>query len=173
MMRVKVLELGRLSLIFGSIFLLAAAMPVHGGSDGECLDFEKFFSGPVDEKGKSSWSVIHEYYERYVKLTPNCDDGVVGEGYSEMVSHTFAKKWNELPSFLDLGKKDKGFHTFALSHVDSTAEDDDLKAIIRNAIEQCPKEDRNVCLELKTRAQEALGNSMEYGEPEKAKGENK
>jgi len=64
--------------------------------------------------------------------------------------------WTTLPRFAELARKDPGFRSFVLKHVDSTVSDDDLKKIKTIATTKCPRRLSTICADLAKEADAAL-----------------
>lgn len=70
---------------------------------------------------------------RHQRIFAPCDDGVLGEGYSDAVAYLFSRRWDEFGVFVTLSKKYPAFQRWAVRHIDATASDEDLNKIIINA----------------------------------------
>jgi hypothetical protein len=99
-----------------------------------------------------SWGVLCASFHRY----RHCDDGGIGEGYSESVARILVDHWNTLPQLAQLEEKDAGFRAFVLKHLDATLNMDDVEKVKRNAKTRCPTGLRTVCNELAKQADTAL-----------------
>ena len=99
-----------------------------------------------------SWDALYKSY----KLYRQCDDGAVGEGYSESVARILSDHWNTLPELARLAGKDSEFRAFVIGHVDATLTMDDVRKIKKNAKTQCPMGLRTVCNDLAKQADAAL-----------------
>ena len=99
-----------------------------------------------------SWDALYKSY----KLYRQCDDGAVGEGYSESVARILSDHWNTLPELARLAGKDSQFRAFVIGHVDATLTMDDVRKITKNAKTQWPMGLRTVCNDLAKQADAAL-----------------
>ena len=99
-----------------------------------------------------SWDALYKSY----KLHRQCDDGAIGEGYSESVARILSDQWNTLPGLARLASKDSQFRAFVIGHVDATLNMDDVRKIRKNAKTQCPTGLRTVCNDLAKQADAAL-----------------
>ena len=99
-----------------------------------------------------SWDALYKSY----KLYRQCDDGAVGDGYSESVARILSDHWNTLPELARLARKDSQFRAFVIGHVDATLTTDDVRKIGKNAKTQCPMGLRTVCNDLAKQADAAL-----------------
>ncbi len=99
-----------------------------------------------------TWDKLYHSYLHY----SGCDDGSIGEGYSDSVVRLLARHWDTLPQALPLFANNAGFYKFALKHIDSTTVDDDLKMIRKNAIHSCPTGGSDYCVQIRKAAENAL-----------------
>ena len=99
-----------------------------------------------------SWPAVHDAFVRY----GHCDDGAIGEGFSESVVKMLAERWPQIDELRRLITTDAGFRTFVLRHVDPTAHERDLKRVVENAAQHCPPDAKALCTELERAAQNAL-----------------
>jgi hypothetical protein len=115
-----------------------------------CSDRE--FLAQLDKP--QDWNAVYAFVKRNL---PNCpDDGMYGEGYSDVVVHAFAKRWSYLPQLVSILACDPGFEAFALRHIDETADPQELKKTRLNATNRCPPDMEDLCKKIATRAAEAL-----------------
>jgi hypothetical protein len=99
-----------------------------------------------------TWDALYTSFKSYRQ----CDDGALGEGYSESVARLFVDRWNTLPQLSRLVRKDAGFRSFVLKHVDATLDTKDVQRIRRNARTRCPAGQREICNEVGKQAELAL-----------------
>lgn len=99
-----------------------------------------------------SWGALYKSFRLY----EHCDDGAVGEGYSESVARILADRWNTLPRLASLAQENVDFRRFVLKHVDATDDMNDLKKIKAKAQTQCPPRLRVLCDDLGMQADSAL-----------------
>ncbi len=89
----------------------------------------------------SSWPKLFRAYARYGA----CDDGAVGEGFSDSVTQllsTDGAGWRRLAGLV---KRDEQFLAFVLKHMDETMPQNRLVRIETNARSNCPREARRIC----------------------------
>src|SRR6266436_8553637 len=77
-----------------------------------------------------SWSALYASYKAY---TPECDDGFIGEGYSDAVVKLLSGRWAALDELAQLAREDPAFRRFAVRHVDATVDVADLRKVLTNA----------------------------------------
>jgi hypothetical protein len=106
-----------------------------------------------------NWDSLYRSY----KLYRQCDDGAIGEGYSESVVRILADHWNTLSRLVTLSRRDPRFRQFVLRHVDATTNPDDLKKIRINASTQCQPGLSAICADLAKRADAAIKEGESYG----------
>ncbi|WP_447800870.1 hypothetical protein [Pseudomonas kilonensis] len=80
-------------------------------------------------EARGDWSSLFKHQ----KVFASCDDGELGEGYSEAVANLFAKRWDQFDTFVSLAKTNPDFQSWAIQHIDATVSDDDLNRIILNS----------------------------------------
>jgi hypothetical protein len=99
-----------------------------------------------------SWDALYKSYKSYRQ----CDDGAIGEGYSESVARILVDHWNTLPRLAQLADKDAEFRAFAMQHVDVTLNVDDVEKVKTSAKARCPSGLRTLCSDLAKQADSAL-----------------
>lgn len=99
-----------------------------------------------------TWDKLYHSYLHY----SGCDDGSIGEGYSDSVVGLLAYHWDTLPQAFPLFSSDAGFHKFALKHIDSTTKYRDLKMVRAKAIHSCPAGGSEYCVQIRKAAENAL-----------------
>ena len=81
----------------------------------------------IDARG--NWSSLFKHQSVFA----SCDDGELGEGYSDAVANLFAQNWDQFATFVSLAKTHSAFKKWALRHIDATASDETLNRIISNS----------------------------------------
>ena len=99
-----------------------------------------------------SWGQAHQIFTRFGQ----CDDGAVGEGFSEAIAQLFIHDWQHVGTLVRLTGSDAGFKKFVLWHIDATLSEDELQAIVRNARTRCPAEDKSFCRAVENNALASL-----------------
>lgn len=91
-----------------------------------------------------------------------CDDGALGEGYSEAVVRLLAQRRGQIGTFAALGKAHPAFQRWVIRHIDATASDEELNSIIANAT-NCSGDAsvRNLCRTIRQTASDALSESAQ------------
>ena len=98
-----------------------------------------------------SWDALYKSYRSYRQ----CDDGAIGEGYSESVGRILVDHWNTLPRLTQLADEDARFRAFVMQHIDATLNMDDVERIKKSAKAQCPSGLRTLCRDLAKQADSA------------------
>lgn len=102
-----------------------------------------------------TWDKLYQSYLRY----SGCDDGSIGEGYSDSVVRLLAHHWEALPQALPLFAGNTGFYRFVLKHVDPTTANDDLMLIRTDTIHSCPTGGDEICVQIRKAAENALSEN--------------
>lgn len=111
----------------------------------------------VLSKDSHDWQSLREHHRRFFV----CDDGELGEGYSDAVVKLLSRKWSQFGTFAAIAKKDASFREWAVKHIDASASDNELRAIVDNA-STCKQRDlRDLCDVVKDSAQSALFESLD------------
>jgi hypothetical protein len=105
----------------------------------------------------STWDALYRSYKSY----RSCDDGFVGENYSESVARILVDRWNTLPRLGALARKNADFRRFVLKHVDASLDMTDVEKIKVKARTQCPQGLRILCDDLGKQADSALKEDAE------------
>jgi hypothetical protein len=96
------------------------------------------------ETGASSLLTWPQVYESY-KNFRQCDDGAVGEGYSDSIARLLSEQWNTVDELHRLTYRNKGFERFVLRHVDELMSPTQAEMIRKNAEDHCPSNVRQLC----------------------------
>lgn len=99
-----------------------------------------------------TWDTLYKSYRLY----GNCDDGAIGENYSESVARILVDQWSTLRRLASLVRKDANFRQFVLKHIDATLEMKDVEKIGTKAKTQCPRGLQPLCADLRKQATSAL-----------------
>jgi len=89
----------------------------------------------------NSWAAVHRSFARY----GHCDDGAIGEGYSDSVTILLADHWDALPQLTTLAAGDSTFRAFVLKHIDATVPSERLERIANHARSRCPRQHGDLC----------------------------
>ena len=92
----------------------------------------------------SSWHSIYAAYERYGR----CDDGAIAEGFTDSVVHLLATNWASLSDAQGLIAKNPSFRSFVVSHVNASADSDEIAQVAALAATRCPPSATSLCKEI-------------------------
>jgi hypothetical protein len=96
-----------------------------------------------------TWAAVQDAYTRF----GHCDDGSIGQGFSESITILLSQKWDRLNDLRRAVAKDKEFESFVIRHIDLTVPVERLEAIARYARQRCGKGEP-LCERIATRADE-------------------
>ena len=130
--------------------LCAAAQAATTCSKEEAANAERAASTVRD------WEAMYDAFHRF---SP-CDDGGVGEGFSDSVVRLLASRWDELHDLEHFAEANRHFRAFVLKHVDATASEKDLQRILGHT-KDCPGHARPICRDIENRARAALSELKE------------
>jgi hypothetical protein len=91
-----------------------------------------------------SWQSIYAAYERYGP----CDDGAIAEGFTDSVVHLLATNWASLSDAQSLIAQNPAFRSFVISHINASADSDEIAKIAVLASTQCPLSATSLCKEI-------------------------
>lgn len=149
-----------LVLTLAAVFLIAMSghFSVHAGDQCECAANEALTTA-------RTWFDLRMWFEQF----PKCDDGYLAEGVSEYVTSSLANRWSELPKLASQIKKNPPFQHFVFVHIDATADSDNLRLIVENATERCPRRAGSLCKAIANSARGALKDSGVAPAPDQAR----
>ena len=82
-----------------------------------------------------TWVAVKDAYARF----GHCDDGSIGQGFSESITILLSRKWDQLNDLRRFAAEDKKFESFVIGHIDLTVPVERLEVISRNARQRCGK----------------------------------
>jgi hypothetical protein len=91
-----------------------------------------------------SWSTVYASFRRYA----GCDDGAVGEGYSDSIAKLLSSHWREFEQLRELATRNSSFRSFVLRHVDELMTPEQATSIARNAEYHCPTKAKSLCRDI-------------------------
>lgn len=95
-----------------------------------------------------TWGQSYQQFKRYA----HCDDGAIGEGFSESISILLAEHWEDIAQLGKISRLNPAFLKFVIKHIDETLPADRLERIAKNAGTQCPLSLKKLCRDIKTAA---------------------
>ena len=139
------------------ISMIAAILTtsVRAGTRQDCRKAEKQVIQGTEPKG---WGSLYRLFKQF----GDCDDGAIGEGFSEDVAQLFSKQWAHLDALSRLTASDKAFEQFILRHIDATLSDDELKSIANNSKLHCPAGEKRFCRLVQAKVQSSLDELRDF-----------
>lgn len=113
-------------------------------SDSPICSKEEAYKAEIEATTVKDWEELYKSFKKY----GHCDDGAIGEGYSDSVGRLLSNKWNSTISLTKIIHYSPKFRTFVIKHIDETIPLDTLKIIFKNAKEKCPDECTDICNEI-------------------------
>ncbi len=130
--------------------LLVLATPALCLGDQSCSE-EEAISAESVTPFIESWSGLQRAFKQY----GHCDDGSIGEGFSETVARLITSSGPKLQELQSLSKTDPKFRSFVVRHVDATLLPGQLSAIERQMTHSCPRGAKALCNEITASARKA------------------
>ena len=119
------------------VVLVTIAAPLHAA---ECSRSDAIAAdAAVDHL--NDWNSIEAAFKQYAQ----CDDGAIGEGFSDAIVKLFANHWDQVPTLQALIDKDPNLEEFVVRHIDETADWDQVKQVRTLAFKSCPKGSDALC----------------------------
>ena len=108
----------------------------------------------IDESMKSNKYDAHAVKNAFKssQMSPGCDDGFYGEGFSDIVVKSLASDFSNV---IMAASEDKSLRDFVVKHIDSTTDWDDLDKVGSNAKRMCPETEMALCKTIGAKAVEA------------------
>ena len=100
------------------------------------------------------WPAIHDFYRKHLSTCP--DDGMYAEGYTDVVVHTLATDWSQLGQLALAVSSDSSFKRFVLRHIDASADEEELRSVLKSANSQCPRAHAVLCAQIAKAARTAI-----------------
>lgn len=105
------------------------------------------------KEARKSWKTLRVHQ----KVFAACDDGELGEGYSDAVVTLLAKNWSHFGQFVVLARDDAAFQRWTMKHIDASASTDDLRKIVEHTSHCTAKADeKELCKMIRESAEAAL-----------------
>jgi hypothetical protein len=98
----------------------------------------------------TSFNALHQSFKEFGA----CDDGAIGEGYSDSVARLLIIDWLKIASLQQAADADRPFGAFVLKHVDELMSPTQLEKIDELARLSCPKEAQKLCSAIKGRIEQ-------------------
>jgi hypothetical protein len=141
-------------IIIGSV----AGLFVISTAAGAQHDCGKAGKQVIEGPEPKNWDSLYRLFKRFGA----CDDGAIGEGFSEDVAQLFVKQWTHLDTLSRITASDKIFEQFVLRHIDPTLSNDELNSIENNSRLHCPKGQKRLCKLVQSRVQSSFEELHNY-----------
>jgi hypothetical protein len=99
-----------------------------------------------------TWMEVYGSYRRFVQ----CDDGAIGEGYSDSIANLLSDDWKDIDQLNQLVPRDAGFEKFVMRHVDELMSPTQQQKILNNSTAQCQTRATQLCSKIVARMNEAF-----------------
>lgn len=145
----SVKTLKKLAIMFLSLLLILFATNASAEPSRVCTEYEAKKAEMIVGKSRS-WNELYKNY----KLYSHCDDGAIGEGFSESVTLMLTKFWGQIVKLKPLIQKDEAFEAFIIKHIDETVPEKRLELVETLARNKCPRSVKILCEKIRSAAHE-------------------
>jgi phytoene dehydrogenase-like protein len=119
----------------------------------DCSD-SKALAAERDLDDLKTWADLHATFRKF----QGCDDGAIAEGWDDFVARMLARNWRTIADLQRLVARDSAFRLFVMRHISETADGNDLRQVLSNARDHCPRSARRLCVQIAAAARNALPN---------------
>lgn len=148
----------RNSIIF--LVLTCGLVACANAADKVCTR-EEAIQAETESSTLKDWDGVYQAFKRF----GHCDDGAIGEGYSDSVARLLASDWVHIEKANELTSRDKKFRRFVLHHIDELMSPDQAKMIGENARDHCPTSTTRLCKLIESRLSEVEQNIRQRRNP--------
>jgi hypothetical protein len=135
------------------VITMLVAFPIRASAKASTQDHcDEMQDKWLHQADPKTWSGLYRLFKEFGE----CDDGAIGEGFSEDVAQLFLKQWTHLDALSHFIASDKSFKTFVLQHIDATLDENELKAIDDNSRSHCPPGEAKLCRSIEIQARHSL-----------------
>jgi hypothetical protein len=121
-------------------FIVASTNVAQTQTKKACtMDEEK--QADTEASTLKTWREVYSSYKSFIQ----CDDGSIGEGYSDSVARLLSEHWNTTGELLQLVSRDKDFEQFVMRHIDELMSLSQGRKIRENASSHCPAQGVQMC----------------------------
>jgi hypothetical protein len=120
--------------------VVLAATGVEAGQSRECTQ-EEAMQAETEAARLRDWAAVYDSFTRFA----HCDQGAIGEGYSDTVVRLLTRQWEEVADLQRLTARNKRFEQFVVHHIDALMTREDLQVIAENARSRCPTQAKRLC----------------------------
>lgn len=121
---------------------------------------EEAIAAEMAAPAAQSWEQLHQQFKRY----SHCDDGAIGEGFSESVTLLLADHWQDIRQLREIVSHDSAFRKFVIRHINETVPVERLNRIVENANKQCPRSLKDLCRDIETTAKKSAQAEMKVNQ---------
>lgn len=140
------------------IFLISAIQTVYGDNKtvngksiwSSCQLLDHTINHFMQSKAYGLKAVESVYLE--LSKAPKCDDASYAEGITEIIEKSLIKSFSKI---IKWGSKDQKKSSFILTHIDATANWNDLDKIVILGNKTCPSLKIQLCEQVREQAQKA------------------
>jgi hypothetical protein len=144
-------------LLLAACMTVVAVYPARARAQANC---EKLDKQSLARHTPKDWGELHQLFRKF----GTCDDGAIGEQFSEDVAQLFSRQWAHVNQLDRLGAADKAFERFVLRHIDATLDESELLLIVDNAKLHCRAGDGRICGLVFAKAQASLDTLRDLSE---------
>jgi hypothetical protein len=149
----------RYSIMF--LALTCGLVACANASDKVCTR-EEAIQAETESSTLKDWDSVYQAFKRF----GHCDDGAIGEGYSDSIARLLASDWAHIEKANTLTSSDKKFRRFVLHHIDELMSPDQWRMISENARDHCPTSAARLCKLIESRLSEVDQNIRRRKIPE-------
>src|SRR6266446_4724451 len=102
-----------MKLVICCLLLVTPPGLLAGGTPKPC-GTEDAIRAEKEASSLGSWAAVYESYKKFAR----CDDGAIGEGYSDSIARLLSDQWSTADELNRFVSHDKGFEKFRLRHID-------------------------------------------------------
>jgi hypothetical protein len=128
---------------------------LSGRNEVKCTR-EDAIQAETEADSLKTWMEVYSSYRRYAK----CDDGAIGEGYSDSIAHLLSDDRKDMEQLNQLVSRDERFEEFVLRHVDELMSPTQSQKILDNTTGHCPSRATQLCSKIVARMKEAFPNQV-------------
>jgi hypothetical protein len=133
------------------LLFLASGTLLMGGQKKAVCTTEDAVRAETEASTLQTWTDVYNSYKKFGQ----CDDGAIGEGYSDSVARLLSEDWRNFGQLNQLTSRDKEFETFVLRHIDELMSPAQQLKIRDNASTHCSVHTTHLCNEIIARTKES------------------
>jgi hypothetical protein len=107
-------------------------------------------------EARANWKALRAHHKAFAA----CDDGELGEGYSDAVATLLSRNWSQFGQFVALARDDAAFQRWTIKHIDASASAENLRRIVAHTSLCIDKAgEKALCTMVRTSAEAALSDA--------------